>query len=348
MSRALVTGATGFVGSHLAEELLGRGWTVRCTARGSSNTRWLDGLAVERVALDLRDPAAMPAATRDVDVVFHVAGVLSGATAADFEAGNVRATEQLLAATPAGTRFVYVSSLAACGPNPDAAPLDERALCRPISLYGRSKRDAEEAVHRGAGQRTVTIVRPPAVYGPRDEAFLQLVRTLAAGWAPHVGGKKRVSVVHVRDLVRGIADAAGPAGAGETFSADPTPVEQSELRRALPARPRPARAHAAAARCRAARGRGDRRVDRPRRSPVARQGARDDAAGVGMHAGQGGAPPRLERAHGARRGRPRDRRLVSRPALGRVSRNPSHARIVGDDGRGGALAPWGPRRCTRA
>lgn len=216
---ALVTGATGFVGSHLVEELLARGWRVRCTVRSTSSLRWLDGRAVESVTADLLHARGLSAAADGVDAIFHVAGLLRGDTWAEYLAGNRDTTRNLLDASPRVPRFVHVSSLAVCGPSPDGTPMTEESGCAPISMYGRSKREAELEVWKRRGERAVTVIRPPVVYGPRDEGLSDLYRALAAGIQPVIGGPKFVSIVHAADLARATADAAGPAGAGEIFFA---------------------------------------------------------------------------------------------------------------------------------
>ena len=214
---ALVTGGTGFVGSHFVEELLAAGWKVRCTVRSTSKLRWLTGKPVETVRADLLDAASLAGAADGADVVFHIAGVLTGENYAEYRRGNVEATINLLGASAKAKRFVYVSSITACGPSPDGEPLTEDRPCAPISLYGRSKREAEEAVWARRGEQGVTIVRPPVVYGPRDEGMLDLYKTLARGLRPRIGGPKYTSLIHVRDLAKGFVLAGGEAGAGRTF-----------------------------------------------------------------------------------------------------------------------------------
>jgi dihydroflavonol-4-reductase len=226
---ALVTGGTGFVGSHLVDELLAAGWTVRCTVRSTSKLRWLEGKPVEPVMGDLHDPAQLESAAKGADVVFHVAGVIRGDTYSDYRRGNVEATRNLLDATSKVKRFLYVSSITAAGPSADGEPITEERPCAPISLYGRSKSEAEEVV-RTRRTEGVTIVRPPIVYGPRDEGMLDLYRTLARGMRPEIGGPKYTSLIHVRDLARGMILAAGDAGIGRTFFlSNPEPVSFKEL-----------------------------------------------------------------------------------------------------------------------
>lgn len=184
---------------------------------------------METVRADLLDPASLPPAVDGVDAVFHVAGVLTGKTYADYRAGNVMATRNLLSAGRP-PRFVHVSSISACGPSSNSTPIAEDRPCAPISLYGRSKREGEEEVWRRRTDLAVTIVRPPVVYGPRDEGLLDLYQTLARGLRPEIGGPKFTSLVHVRDLARGVVLAAGEAGAGHFFFlANRNPVAFSEL-----------------------------------------------------------------------------------------------------------------------
>jgi len=220
MTTALVTGATGFVGSHLVDVLLEKGWTVSALVRKSSNLRWLEGKPVGRV-----DPDASP--LPDADVLFHVAGVIRADTYADYLAGNRDLALRVFGAART-RRFVHVSSLAVAGPGEG---VDEATPCAPISLYGKSKREGEAAVWRLRDRTPVTVIRPPVVYGPRDFGLFDLYRTLSMGLRPEIGGPKRISIVHVRDLVEGMVKAAeAPAGADEIFYlANEAAVEISDL-----------------------------------------------------------------------------------------------------------------------
>jgi dihydroflavonol-4-reductase len=220
MATALVTGATGFVGSHLVDFLLEKGWSVRALVRRSSNLRWLEGKPVGRV-----DPDASP--LPDADVLFHVAGVIRADTYADYLAGNRDLALRVFEAART-RRFVHVSSLAVAGPGES---VDETTPCAPISLYGKSKREGEEAIWRLRDRIPVTVIRPPVVYGPRDFGLYDLYRTLSKGLRPEIGGPKRISIVHVRDLVAGIVAAAeAPAAANEVFYlANEAAVEISDV-----------------------------------------------------------------------------------------------------------------------
>jgi nucleoside-diphosphate-sugar epimerase len=226
--RALVTGATGFVGSHLVERLLAAGVQVMCLVRPSSGRRWLEGLKVRFCEAAFDDAAALAAAAAGMDYVFHVAGLTRARSLAAYLAVNERCTQAMLAAATAGgravRRFVYVSSLAAVGPAPTEQPLDESAPANPLGFYGQSKLAGERAclaaAASAAGKLPVTIIRPPAVYGPRDTNFLPLFRTAARrGIFPFIGSpENQLSLLHVSDLAEGIWQAASsPAAAGQTY-----------------------------------------------------------------------------------------------------------------------------------
>ncbi len=222
MPRALVTGATGFVGSHLVDLLLGRGYRVACAVRNARHLRWLAGKSVDLLEVDFAKPLRLP----EVDVVFHVAGLVMGRTYDEYLAGNRRPSQRMIEAARCG-RFVHVSSIAATGPG----VVDENSECRPISLYGRSKLEGELEVWKHRERIPVTVVSPPAVYGERDAGLLDLYRTVAMGLRPRIGRTKWVSLIHVRDLVEGIVAAAEhSAGADNVFFlADERPYRMTDL-----------------------------------------------------------------------------------------------------------------------
>ena len=198
-----LTGATGFVGRAVTEVLAHRGVAMRALARSVPK----DGSDIEWVGGSLSDHAALQRLTDGADAVIHIAGLTTSRDLSDFEEANVRGTLNLVeAAVAAGTgRFVFTSSLAAREPR--------------LSAYGASKAKAEDIVR--ASPLDWTIVRPPAVYGPRDSEMLDLFR--AAEWGvvpmPPAGAS---SLIYVYDLAELLATLAGrlPEATSQTYEPD--------------------------------------------------------------------------------------------------------------------------------
>jgi len=226
MPRALVTGASGFVGGALAAELARAGYEVTALVRSSSARGHLEALGATFASGDLSDKGALSAAVAGADVVHHVAAVVRARDPRDFERSNVAGTRLLLEACAARAggppRVVLVSSLAAAGPSRDGRPVTEESPPAPITAYGRSKLAQEQLAAEFAGRVPVVTVRPPAVYGPRDAAFLVMFKLARWGVAPRlVGGTERTSMVHVEDLAVALR-LAGERGApgGVYFATD--------------------------------------------------------------------------------------------------------------------------------
>jgi dihydroflavonol-4-reductase len=219
--RALVTGATGFVGSHLAEALRQRADDVTVLARSSTKAEPLTRLGARVMAGDLHDLPALQRAVQGQDVVYHVAGLVAARNEAEFLRANREGTENVVAAMEqAGvSRLVLVSSLAAAGPAPKGAPLLGDEPPRPVTAYGRSKLAAEQAVRRS--RLSWSIVRPPIVYGPRDREVLKVFRLARLRIAPVFGdGAQELVAVHAGDLAAAlIAVASSAAATGRTYTA---------------------------------------------------------------------------------------------------------------------------------
>ena len=220
---ALVTGATGFIGSHLVDLLLKQKYAVRVLLRKTSDTAWLQGLPLEYVYGDLSDKDALRRAVAGVDYVYHSAGVTKAKMAEDYFRGNTEGVKNMLDAVsrhnPGVKRFVQISSQTAIGPSPGMTPVTEDATPHPITTYGRSKLKAEQLCAESQGTIPITIVRPPAVYGPRDKDIYEFFNTMSKGLQPMVGLKEKfVSLIHVGDLVRGFVLAAeSPKAIGQTY-----------------------------------------------------------------------------------------------------------------------------------
>ncbi|MDY6916628.1 MAG: NAD-dependent epimerase/dehydratase family protein [Chloroflexota bacterium] len=237
--RALVTGATGFLGSHIVERLLAQGHEVRALARPTSDTSFLKSTGASIVFGDVTDHDTLQPAVAGADVVFHTAARVTPGWGSwpQFQAAIVRGTENVLgAAAGAGcTRFVYMSSGGVYGracqgdtPVCESTPCD--VVFGPDTYYESAKLRAEAAVldHKLRGKMDVTILRPAAVYGPRDRLVSDhLYRHLSLPvvvW-PN-GAEARYSIVFASDAADcAIAAAAADVAAGQAYNvATPEPV----------------------------------------------------------------------------------------------------------------------------
>lgn len=213
----LLTGGTGFVGSRVAAAYAAAECDLRCTVRATSDTRWIDDLRAEQVELDLRDPGALHEALGGVSLVVHVAGVTTATSEETFFTVNTEGTLTLAkAAAEAGAeRFVFISSLAARGPDPEGSPPGAEAPDSPVSPYGMSKRAAEERLRAFEGEMEVTVLRPGGVYGPRDRDLLPLFRMASRGFLAVPAGDNLLQPVYVGDVARATLLAGrGRAGFG--------------------------------------------------------------------------------------------------------------------------------------
>jgi nucleoside-diphosphate-sugar epimerase len=205
---ALVTGASGFVGSHIVDELLRRGARVRCLLRGTSSRRWLEGKPVEYVEGDVCRREGLDQAVAGADWIVHAAGLTHAGSAAEYHRANAWGTENLLDAAahaePKPRRFVYISSQAVAGPSRDGAPVTEDLPPRPVSSYGSSKLVGETIAMSAGSRLPVTTIRPPTVYGPRERALLKYFRAVKHHLRPYLGGAKSFSLVFAEDHARAV------------------------------------------------------------------------------------------------------------------------------------------------
>jgi 2-alkyl-3-oxoalkanoate reductase len=219
---ALVTGATGLVGTHLVQRLQRDGWNVRALVRDAARAGSLSRADVTLATGDLLEPTGFARAARGCDVIFHTAAAIMprGGWEA-FRRPNVEGTRNAIAAAAsAKARLVHVSSVAVYGASgrytADGRPTDETAPLGHIpddAFYARSKRESEAMVFEAqrSGTLWATAVRPCVIYGPHDRQFVpRLARLLRHGFAPVIaGGHTTLAIVHAANVADGMMRAAG-------------------------------------------------------------------------------------------------------------------------------------------
>jgi dihydroflavonol-4-reductase len=220
---ALVTGATGFIGSHLVEDLISRDWRVTCLVRPTSRTDFLERKPVEILRGRGDDLRLLGQAQQGQDYIFHLAACIRAADPDIYERANSEFTKNLiqscLHANPGVKRFVYVSSIAAAGPSEPGRVSDETQPASPISDYGRTKLKGEFAVSALWDRIPATIIRPPNVFGPGQKETEMLLALLRWRIAPVLKDRgKTTSFIYIKDLISGIRLAAlDPKAAGEIY-----------------------------------------------------------------------------------------------------------------------------------
>lgn len=219
--KALVTGATGFIGRNLISELLKRGEMVSAIVKPGKENSFPD--EIEIIRADIRDPREIPPRIfRGVDVVFHTAGVTSSFRREEYMNTNFIGTKNLVEVmleSGQNPKFIYVSTLAAVGPSDDPDHvITEEELPHPVGLYGESKRKAEEYLIFMRNKVKSIILRPGVVYGALDRNLLPILRWSIKLAFPVISGSI-LSLVHISDLVKAILLAAEKeTGSAEIFN----------------------------------------------------------------------------------------------------------------------------------
>ncbi len=205
MSKVLVTGGSGFIGTHLLSALAGRGDEITCLVRPGARLEHLSAHGARLVWGDVTDRHTLRAAVAGQEVVYHVAGCTAVMSKRQFDLVNTEGMRNIAAVCAVQVRppvLVLVSSLAVAGPALDGRQKTESDLPAPVSHYGRSKLAGELAAGEYAGRVPTTIVRPPIVLGEHDRAGLPLFRAIAR-WGIHMSpgrGRHKFSLIHAADL----------------------------------------------------------------------------------------------------------------------------------------------------
>lgn len=234
--KAFVTGGTGFIGSHLIEFLLKQKETeIFALVRNINKQKWLNGLPLHFLQGDL---FSIPPLPRDLDVVFHLAGLTKSSKSVDYYTVNQKGTTSLfesLTDQKIRPKIIYLSSLAAAGPSVGRIAVREDDSPHPLTVYGKSKLAGEEEALKFKGQFPLVILRAAAIYGPRDTDFLQYFKFIKKGiLGSYTSKPKWVSLCYVKDLVQALhLSALRNLESGEIFNiADKTPYSWEELGRA--------------------------------------------------------------------------------------------------------------------
>lgn len=211
--KALVTGSTGFIGSHLVESLIKKKYKVYCLIRETSNLKWIKDLDVELITGSYWDKESLSRAVKGMDYVFHVGAIIDAMEWDTFYKVNTEGTIKLLEVcaevNPGLKKFVFVSSIAAAGPAKDKKPVKESDECHPVSLYGKSKCLAEEAAARFFDKLPIVIIRPTNVLGTRQRQLYSSLKLARKRILPLLGnGDQQTSLVFVQDVVKALLLAA--------------------------------------------------------------------------------------------------------------------------------------------
>jgi len=218
--KALITGATGFIGRHLVRELDRRGWDLRILIHNQSLD---DPPGLELVQGDITDPASLEDTMSGVDVVFHLAAALGASLLGPggFARVNAQGTGNMLdAAHKAGVgTFVHFSSAGVLGHVEKQAAATEDLPCRPLDHYDRTKLEGERlALGKADSGQRVVIVRPGWVYGPGDRRTFKLIRAIAKKkFVLVTRGKALQTPVYIDDLIRGVLQAADQGAPGGVY-----------------------------------------------------------------------------------------------------------------------------------
>ena len=214
MKKILITGASGFVGSHLVEEALNRNLEVYAGIRKTSSRKYLQHPELKFAELNFDDVEGLKALVdkHAFDYIIHNAGLVNAPRLDDFWRVNFEYVKNFTAALEGRhpQKFAFISSLAAYGPASNEDPNDylyEGRQPKPINTYGKSKLAAEEHL-RSLDHLPYVIIRPGGVYGPRDQDFLTFYKLLNKGIEAYIGSRpQQLALVYVKDLCRVVLDA---------------------------------------------------------------------------------------------------------------------------------------------
>ncbi len=232
--KAFITGGTGFIGSHLAEQLIHKhNAEVFTLVRDLKKPKWLKGLDVQPLNGDLY---SLPDLPENLDYIFHLAGLTKAYKSADYYTVNQKGTaslfQSILDQNIKPKKVIYLSSMAAAGPSRQRKPVREDRSPSPVTIYGDSKLKGEYEVLKLKEELPLVIIRVGAVYGPRDRDFLKYLQVIKKRIFPVIGKKDRLlNLCYVKDLCQALILAAQTdQESGEIFHiAHPQPYSWNDI-----------------------------------------------------------------------------------------------------------------------
>ena len=221
-TKVLVTGVGGFIGSHLAESLIKKGYEVVGLLAPEEDSPWIKNLDATFIYGDITDKDSLYKALEGITYIYHLAALLGGSHCEKIYQTNFEGTKNLVdVCLNLGIkikRFLFVSSVVAMGPAQKKEIFDEEVRCKPVSDYGRSKLLAEQFLSSIKTRLPITIVRLPLVYGPRNFwGLFYLYKIINKGIRIDIG-QAETNVGFVADIVSGMISASeSPVAAGKTY-----------------------------------------------------------------------------------------------------------------------------------
>lgn len=202
--KVVITGANGFIGSHLAEYMSTKGFEVHCIVRESSNLKWLLNKGFIFHKCGLTDIEALKVIFKDAKYIFHLAGTVAALKYENYIYGNVTLTKNVLEAALETNpeKILITSSLAVAGSTTKDKPLKESDGFNPLVQYGKAKVVQEELCAKYFDRLNITIARPSPITGPREVEMFEFIKTINNGIFPKVGfSEKFVNIIHITDLL---------------------------------------------------------------------------------------------------------------------------------------------------
>lgn len=221
MKSVMLTGATGFIGAHIAEKLIQKNISTRLFVRKRNSLMdLLEKKGAKIYVAQPDDPGMLAKSLPGVDTVIHCAGATKALKEDDYFKANLEFTIHILNLLNKQQNIIFISSQAAAGPSYSPVPIDEKAVPKPLTYYGKSKLLAECHIREWGMEnaKRYTIIRPSVVYGPGEKELYKYFKLIKIGLLVLFGnGKKRISIIHIEDLVCAVIAAAERPSTGETY-----------------------------------------------------------------------------------------------------------------------------------